>query len=105
MLGEALTGGIEYLGLGLLFGLGFLEDPVSIWTTCLKEEASVWKKVVRSDMEVTCRVGLLMLLGEGSELCALSLYLGELFIEARIEKEVSCFTLIHWLKGYVCVIL
>ena len=90
MLGTALTRGIEYLCSGLWVGLGFLEDPVSIWTTCLKEEASVWKKVVRSDMEVTCRVGLLMLLGEGSELCALSLYLGEFFIEARVEKEVSC---------------
>lgn len=42
-----LTGGIGFLdgGSGRVDFAGS-EDPVSIWTTCLKEEASAWTKVV-----------------------------------------------------------
>lgn len=53
-MGMDLTGGIWDLKDGSEFGLlGFAEacfavseDPVSIWTTCLKEEVSAWTKVV-----------------------------------------------------------
>lgn len=44
-----LTGGILLLLLLLLFVVVVVvesEDPVSIWTTCLKEEVSAWTKVV-----------------------------------------------------------
>nr|GMD93101.1 hypothetical protein Iba_chr14fCG4160 [Ipomoea batatas] len=42
-----LTGGIGFLDGGSgRADLAGSEDPVSIWTTCLKEEASAWTKVV-----------------------------------------------------------
>lgn len=42
-----LTGGILLLLLLQLFVVVVeSEDPVSIWTTCLKEEVSAWTKVV-----------------------------------------------------------
>lgn len=53
-MGMDLTGGIWDLKDGSEFGLLGLEeacfavseDPVSIWTTCLKEDVSAWTKVV-----------------------------------------------------------
>jgi len=96
--------------------LGLSEDPVSIWTTCLKEEVSAWTKVVGygfpdSDLVVTCRVGvvggllllllllsvlllilqLLLLLwhrGDGIRFVEASLYLSiEEMIERKIREE------------------
>lgn len=95
----------------MLCCLGLSEDPVSIWTTCLKEEVSAWTKVVGygfpdSDLVVTCRVGvvgglllsvlllilqLLLLLwhrGDGIRFIEASLYLSiEEMIERKIREE------------------
>ncbi|CAL5346059.1 unnamed protein product [Camellia sinensis] len=48
-LGPVLMGGIGFFGGSDLLAAASLavsEDPVSIWTTCLKEEVSAWTKVV-----------------------------------------------------------
>lgn len=100
----------------MLCCLGLSEDPVSIWTTCLKEEVSAWTKVVGygfpdSDLVVRCRVGVvggllllsvmllilqLLLLwhrGDGIRSVEASLCLGEFSIEMieKKERERLCF--------------
>lgn len=87
--------------------MGLSEDPVSIWTTCLKEDVSAWTKVVGygvpgSDLVVTCRVGvvggLLLLsvvllfwhLGDWIRFVDASLYLGESSIKMIDRKRREC---------------
>lgn len=98
---EDLGSGLRDDVLLLLWCLGLSEDPVSIWTTCLKEVVSAWTKVVGygfpdSDLGVRFRVGvmgglllsvlLLLHRGDGFGFVEASLYLGEFSIVMR-ERE------------------
>lgn len=103
---EDLGSGLRDDVLLLWWCLGLSEDPVSIWTTCLKEVASAWTKVVGygfpdSDLGVRFRVGvmgglllsvlLLLHRGDGFGFVEASLYLGEFSIVMRErEKERLC---------------
>lgn len=114
---EDLGSGLRDDVLLLWWCLGLSEDPVSIWTTCLKEVASAWTKVVGygfpdSDLGVRFRVGvmgglllsvlLLLHRGDGFGFVEASLYLGEFSIVMR-ERERRKDCVYYLLTSFVLV--